>query len=76
MKKIVVYSGNNCGNCKLAKAHLTEKGYEFEEKNVSENVEFRKELMAKGLMSVPVIDIEGDILVGFNVAQLDALLNK
>lgn len=74
MKKIVVYSGNNCGNCKLAKEYLNANGHSFEEKNVTDNVSFRKELMAKGFMSVPVISVDGVNIVGFDKEKLDSIL--
>lgn len=55
--------------------YLKSKNVEFEERNVSADPEARKELMMKGLRSVPVISIEGEEdIVGFDKAKLDEIL--
>lgn len=73
-KKVTVYSSNTCGYCTMAKEYLTENGVAFEEKNVSNDIEARKELMSKGFMGVPVIYVEDEVIQGFNKAKLDELL--
>jgi glutaredoxin 3 len=73
MKNVVVYTSNNCPYCVSAKDYLTQKGIEYEEKNVSKP-EYRKELMGMGYMSVPVLKIEDEIVVGFDTNKIDNLL--
>ncbi|GAU76198.1 glutaredoxin family protein [Fusibacter sp. 3D3] len=73
-KKVVVFSSNTCGYCTMAKEYLTEKGVAYEERNVSDDIEARKELMSKGFMGVPVIYVEDEVIQGFNKAKLDELL--
>jgi len=73
-KKVTVFSSNTCGYCTMAKEYLTEKGIAFEERNISNDVEARKELMAKGFMGVPVIYVDEEVIQGFNKAKLDELL--
>ena len=73
-KKVVVFSSNTCGYCTMAKEYLTEKGVSFEERNVSNDIEARKELMSKGFMGVPVIYVEDEVIQGFDKAKLDELL--
>ncbi|MBF4693182.1 glutaredoxin family protein [Fusibacter ferrireducens] len=73
-KKVVVFSSNTCGYCTMAKEYLTEKGVAYEERNVSNDIEARKELMSKGFMGVPVIYVEDEVIQGFNKAKLDELL--
>jgi glutaredoxin-like YruB-family protein len=73
MKNVVVYTSNNCPYCVSAKDYLTQKGIAYEEKNVSKP-EFRKELMGMGYMSVPVLKIEDEVVVGFDANKIDNLL--
>lgn len=74
MKKIKIYSSSTCPNCTLAKDFFKEKGYDYEEKNVSLDPEAKKELLAMGYMGVPVIFIDEDVVVGFNKNKLEDLL--
>ncbi len=73
-KNVIVFSSNSCGYCTMAKDYLNEKGVSFTEKNVSSDVEARKELMAKGFMGVPVIYVDDEVIQGFDKARLDTLL--
>ena len=67
MKKIIIYSTPTCHFCHLAKDFFNEKGVAFEEKDVMTDLPARQEMMTKsGQMGVPVIDIEGKIIVGFD----------
>lgn len=74
MRNIKIYSSSTCSNCTAAKEYIKEKGYEYEEKNVSTDKEAKKELIAMGYMGVPVIMIDDDVVVGFNKSKLDELL--
>ena len=75
MSKITVYSTPTCHFCHMAKDFFKEKGVEFEDFNVAENLEKRKEMMDKsGQMGVPVIMIDDKIIVGFNRPKIAELL--
>ena len=74
MKNIKIYSSSTCPNCVTAKEYLKEKGYEYEEKNVSTDPESKKELIAMGYMGVPIIIVDEEVVVGFNKAKLDEIL--
>ncbi len=74
MKNIKIYSSSTCSNCALAKEYLKEKGYEYEEKNVSTDPVAKKELISMGYMGVPVIMIDDEVVVGFDKIKLDELL--
>ncbi|WP_412178688.1 glutaredoxin family protein [Sedimentibacter sp.] len=74
MRNIKIYSSNACSNCTAAKEFIKEKGYEYEEKNVSTDPAARKELISMGYMGVPVIMIDEDVVVGFNKSKLEELL--
>lgn len=73
-KNVTVFSSNSCGYCTMAKEYLAEKGVTYTERNVSTDVEARKELMSKGFMGVPVIYVDDEIIQGFDKAKLDELL--
>jgi len=73
---ILVYTGNSCHYCTELKDWLYEKELSFEEVNVSTDIEARKDLMAKGFASIPVIKIDGfDYIQGFNKEKLSKILS-
>lgn len=76
MKKVEIYTSNSCGYCHMAKDYFKENNISYEEYNVSENPQARKELMKKGYMSVPVIVIEGEEVVGFDKHRIEKLLES
>lgn len=73
MSKVIVYTSNTCGYCTAAKDYLKSNTIEFEERNISD-MTYRKELMALGFMSVPVIKIDEEIVLGFDKDRIDTLL--
>lgn len=74
--KVRIYSTPMCPFCKAAKQFFRENDVEYEELNVAESDEARDEMIKKsGQMSVPVIDIDGDIIIGFNTEKLKHSLN-
>lgn len=65
--KIIIYSTPSCTFCVMAKDFLKENNIPFEECDVSVDLEKRKEMVQKtGQMSVPVIDIDGSVMIGFD----------
>ena len=75
MSNVILYSSNNCSYCKLVKEFFAENGVDYVEKNVSTDMEARKELMAKGYMGVPVTFIGEEDVKGFDKERLVELLN-
>lgn len=74
--KVRIYSTPMCPFCKAAKQFFKENNIEYEDLNVAESDEARDEMIKKsGQMSVPVIDVGGDIIVGFNTEKLKQSLN-
>lgn len=74
MATITIYSTPTCHFCHMAKDFLTENGVAFTDYNVQENVEKRQEMAEKsGGMAVPVIDVDGEVMVGFDRARLASL---
>lgn len=73
---IKVYSTPTCPYCVTLKKFLKEKGIEFEDIDVSKNEKELKEMIDKsGQMGVPVVDIDGKIVVGFDRDKILELLN-
>lgn len=74
-KQVTIYSADWCAFCHAAKDYLTKKGVPFEEKNVEEKMEYANEAVQKsGQMGIPVLDIDGQIIIGFDRPRIDAAL--
>ncbi|MBU0597291.1 glutathione S-transferase N-terminal domain-containing protein [Patescibacteria group bacterium] len=72
---VIIYTTPTCGFCKHAKAYFEEKGIEFSEIDVARDREKAKEMVEKsGQMGVPVIEINGKMLIGFDPAAIDSAL--
>jgi glutaredoxin-like YruB-family protein len=75
--EITVYSTQSCPYCVFAKDYLKEKKAEFKEVDVSKDKKGLSEMMQKsGQTGVPVLDICGKIIVGFDRDAIDAALAK
>ena len=71
MAKVIVYSTNWCPWCTRVKDFLKEKKIPFKDINVENNPEAAQEMANKsGQMGVPVVDIDGTIIVGFNEPEI------
>ena len=74
-KSVTIYSADWCAFCHAAKNYMDSKGIKFEEKNVEEKPEYAVESVEKsGQRGIPVIDIDGKIIVGFDRSAIDAAL--
>lgn len=73
--KVIVYSTPTCPYCTMAADWLKENNIEFEYVDVAANQERAQEMIKKsGQMGVPVIDVDGQIVIGFNKEKLKQLL--
>lgn len=76
MPKVTIYTTPTCVYCKMTKAFFKENNVQYEEKDVSTDRATADEMIQKSnQMGVPVIDIDGKILVGFDKEGLSQLLN-
>lgn len=74
-KNVVVYSTPTCPWCRRVKEYLTSKGIAYTDYNVAQDRDKAKEMIDKsGQMGVPVITVDGQVVVGFNQGMLDGLL--
>ena len=75
MANVIVYSTQTCPYCTMAEDFLKEHKIEFKHVDVSSDQAGLKEMMDKsGQTGVPVIDIDGKIIVGFNEAAVKEAL--
>lgn len=73
---VKIYSTSTCVYCKMAKEFFAKNNIQFEDYNVSEDSAKREEMISKSQqMGVPVIDIDGQIIVGFDQRKIEELLN-
>ena len=72
MKSITIYSTDGCVYCKMAKAYFDQKGVKYVEKNVQHDLVAQEEMIKKsGQLGVPVLDIEGTIIIGFDKSAIN-----
>ncbi len=75
MPKVTIYTTPTCVFCRMAKAFFRSHNVAYDEKNVATDMTARQEMVEKsGQLGVPVIDIGGEIVVGFDQAALTKLL--
>ncbi len=73
--KVKIYSTPTCPYCKAAKEFFKENNIEYEDIDVSKDQSKAQEMIEKsGQMGVPVIDIDGQIIVGFDREALKKAL--
>ena len=70
-KKVTIYSTPTCPFCMMAKKFLKENNIDFEDIDVSADQTKAQEMVQKsGQMAVPVLDIDGEIIVGFDKERI------
>ncbi|KPJ56941.1 glutaredoxin [Parcubacteria bacterium DG_74_2] len=73
---IKVFSTPSCPYCVTLKMFLKEHNIEFEDIDVSENEKAKEEMIEKsGQMGVPVVEIDGKVIIGFDKEKVSKLLN-
>jgi len=75
--KVTIYSTTWCAFCKTEKQYLEKLGVNFVEKDIEEDAAAHQELMGKiggNFRGVPVTDIDGDLVRGFDRPKIDELL--
>jgi len=76
MPKVIVYSTTTCPFCIRVKQFLKNNNIEFTEVDVSADQAKAKEMIEKsGQSGVPVTDVDGTVVIGYDVTKLKELLN-
>lgn len=74
--RVIVFSTPTCGYCNMAKKYFREKKVKFRDVDVSRDATAARDMVRRsGQSGVPVIDIGGKIIVGFDRLKIDKLLN-
>lgn len=72
---VTIYSATWCAYCHAAKDYLTKAGITYTDKDVEKDEGAAHESVKKsGQMGIPVLDIDGTIIVGFDRPKIDAAL--
>lgn len=77
--QVIVYSTPWCAFCKTEKQYLEKLGVSFIAKDIEEDKDAYDELMNKNsgnFQGVPVTDIAGELVLGFDRAKIDSLLKE
>jgi len=76
MHNVTIYSTTTCHYCKLAKEFFKQNNVKYKEVNVEDDDKLKTEMIEKsGQMGVPVIDIDGKIIVGFDRGAIKKALD-
>lgn len=77
MSNVTVYSATWCGFCHAAKDYLDKLGIKYTDKDVEADPTAMVEAVSKsGQRGIPVLDIDGTIIVGFDRPKIDAALKS
>lgn len=72
---VTIYSSPKCIYCTMAKKYLESKNVQYTEVDVSTDMEASAEIVRRsGQRSIPVIDIDGALIVGFDKDKIDSML--
>lgn len=76
--QVILYSTSWCGYCRRARAYFNQKGVAFVEKDVERDAMASREVQNKtgGYSGVPVIDIDGTIIQGFDIGAIERALQQ
>lgn len=74
---VTIYTTPTCSYCTVAKNYFREQGVSFSEYNVAQDARKADEMVKKsGQMGVPVLDINGKIIVGFDKSEIERALKR
>ncbi len=69
--QVTIYSTPSCVYCKMAKEFFKKNDVQYQEKDVASDSAAREDMLNKsGQMGVPVIEVNGKIIIGFDQSRL------
>jgi glutaredoxin 3 len=72
---VTVYSADWCAFCHATKQYFDKIGVKYTDRNVEKDIAAANEAVGKsGQMGIPVIDIDGTIIIGFDRPKIDFVL--
>jgi glutaredoxin-like YruB-family protein len=73
--KVIVFSTPTCSYCNAAKSYFRQKGVKYKDVDVSRDAAAARDMVRRsGQQGVPVIDIGGKVIVGFDRPKINQLL--
>lgn len=73
--RVIIFTTPTCTYCNMAKKYFREKGIKFKDVDVSRDAAAARDMVRRsGQQGVPVIDIGGKIIVGFDRPKIDKYL--
>ena len=73
--RVILFTTPNCSYCRMAKKYLRQRGIRFKDVDVSRDAAAARDMVRRSKQQgVPVIDVGGKIIVGFDRPKLDRLL--
>ena len=74
---VIIYGASWCAFCHAAKEYLDKLGVKYSYKDIDSDIELAKEAQTKsGQSAIPVIDVTGTIILGFDRPKIDAALKE
>lgn len=74
MAEIIIYSSTGCPYCEKMKKEFKEWGFDYEERNVTENPDYFEDLHEQGMFSTPVVFIDGEAFIGYRPKKMKKAL--
>ncbi len=72
---VTIYSTPTCVYCKSLKEYLAKNNIQYQEIDVASNeAELEKMVAISGQMGVPVVEIDGNVVIGFDKERIDEIL--
>lgn len=73
--RVILFTTPSCSYCRMAKKYLRQRGIRFKDVDVSKDSAAARDMVRRsGQQGVPVIDIGGKVIVGFDRPKIDRLL--
>ena len=71
---MILYTKNNCAQCRFTKLHMANMGVTYEERNVDDNEAYMQEALDTGYKSMPIVVVNGRVIAaGFQPDKLNEL---
>ncbi len=71
--EIEIYTASYCGECKRAKAYMRAKGIAFDERDIENDIDLRREFYARGGKAIPYLFVRGQAMHGFDIERFERL---
>jgi len=76
-KNVIIYSATWCAFCHAAKDYLDKLGVKYDDRDVEHSPQYATEAVTKSEQTgIPVLDINGTIIIGFDRPKIDAALQS